>query len=225
MHSLSCCVLGVGMATIITVHGTAAAGPEEGQAWWQKGSVFEKHIQELVESEDGALAFEPVSWNGANSETARRATAAKLHKKIKNLEEAKEKYCIVGHSHGGSIAVDALLIAGKNKDRLNYLARWITVGTPFMRSMKVSWLFARAGLFGKSLLVAFALFSISPMSISIYVDIDIYILLPLFALTITPFIGVYVALSLLNYGSFYRYRSNISEFFYRLFVASGLASS
>src|SRR5262245_62668225 len=56
---------GVIVATIITVHGTNASGPEEGIKWWQKGSEFEKHIHELVESEDGShLTFQPHIWAG-----------------------------------------------------------------------------------------------------------------------------------------------------------------
>jgi len=40
------------MTTIITVHGTGATGPEEGEQWWQKGSSFEKHIRELVDTDE-----------------------------------------------------------------------------------------------------------------------------------------------------------------------------
>jgi hypothetical protein len=50
------------MATVITVHGTNATGPESGNRWWQKGSPFEKQLRELVESEDGDLNFEPLIW-------------------------------------------------------------------------------------------------------------------------------------------------------------------
>jgi hypothetical protein len=56
------------MAKIITVHGTGATGPEEGYDWWQKGSLFEKHVRELVEAEVGTLKFQRLIWNGKNSE-------------------------------------------------------------------------------------------------------------------------------------------------------------
>jgi triacylglycerol esterase/lipase EstA (alpha/beta hydrolase family) len=144
---------GLRMATIITVHGTGATGPEEGEAWWQKGSAFENHIRELVEGEDGTLDFQPVLWDGANSEASRRAAAAKLYQAARQLESKDQKYCLIGHSHGGSVLVNMLLLAASQRNRLPHLTRWITVGTPFIQSVRSFWLFSRLGPLGKSSLV------------------------------------------------------------------------
>jgi hypothetical protein len=97
------CVWGMRMATIITVHGTGATGPEEGDAWWQRGSEFEKHMRELVDGEDGELNFERLIWDGANSEISRRKADTELLTRMRRLEENPRRYCILGHSHGGSL--------------------------------------------------------------------------------------------------------------------------
>ena len=145
------------MATIITVHGTGATGPEEGDAWWQRGGAFKEHIRELVEGEDGALNFQRLIWDGANNETSRRDAARKLYETAEELESKGQKYCVVGHSHGGSVAADALLFAGSKGNKLPGLARWITVGTPFIQSVKAFWVFSRSGPLGKAALVSLAL--------------------------------------------------------------------
>src|SRR6516165_8751113 len=92
---LHACHWGTGMATIITVHGTGATGPEEGEAWWQKGSAFERDMRQLIEAEAGELNFQPHIWDGANSETSRRAAARRLYEAAQQLETKKEKYSII----------------------------------------------------------------------------------------------------------------------------------
>jgi len=143
------------MATIMTVHGTGATGPEEGQAWWQKGAAFEHHIRELVEGDDGKLNFERLIWDGANSEASRRKAAASLLSRMQSREAASESYCLIGHSHGGSVIAHALMLG---KQPLPNLSRWITVGTPFI-SCRQSWLlFSRLGTLGKTAYLAFLTF-------------------------------------------------------------------
>jgi hypothetical protein len=143
------------MAAIITVHGTGASGPEEGNKWWQRGSEFEKHIRELVEGADGtALKTQRLIWDGANSETSRRRAAAELYGKAQQLESTGERYCLVGHSHGGSVIANTLLLIGLQRGNLPHLARLIAVGTPFIHLAKSFWLFARLGIIGKSALVS-----------------------------------------------------------------------
>jgi hypothetical protein len=138
------------MATIITVHGTGATGPEEGDRWWQKGSPFEKHLRELVESEDGVLKFEPFVWDGANSEVSRRKSGEALYERLKQSETAEQSYVVVGHSHGGSVAAHALLDAAAHRNSLSLFRKWITVGTPFISFSNSLWLFAKLGISGKA---------------------------------------------------------------------------
>ena len=143
------------MATIITLHGTNASGPEEGDRWWQRGSAFEKDIRKFVEPADGNLTFSPLVWSGFNSEVGRRQAAEKLAERITDLEKRGEKYCAIGHSHGGSVISHALLLCAARKANLPGLSRWFTVGTPFIAPRKAWMLFSRLGVTGRSAYLTF----------------------------------------------------------------------
>lgn len=143
------------MATIITVHGTNDTGPPEGHQWWQRGSFFEQSIRELVESEDGTLAVEPLIWDGRNSETSRREASAMLEARLCELEAKGEPYSVVGHSHGGTVIASALIDCAVNKRKTDLLRNWITVGTPFVRLRRELLLFSRIPTYQKSIFVGF----------------------------------------------------------------------
>jgi hypothetical protein len=143
------------MATIIAVHGTFATGPEEGEGWWQRGGALDRDIRELVEADDSRLDFAPHVWDGQNSETSRRAAGQALLQRLAALEQKGEKYCLIGHSHGGSVIASALFAAGSRKNSLPGLSRWLTVGTPFIRGRKRGFLFSRLGFLGKSAYISF----------------------------------------------------------------------
>ena len=138
------------MATIFTVHGTGASGDEEGSMWWQRGSPFEKDLRQLVESEDGTLTFRPLIWGGLNSEQSRRNASALIYEAASQMEKGQEKYCIVGHSHGGTAISGALLLAASKGQALPNLVRWISIGTPFIENRRALLLFSRLGVSGKS---------------------------------------------------------------------------
>ncbi len=106
------------MATIITVHGTFAAptapdpdgGPTPEPQWWETPSTFESDIRELVKSRDGRLDVIRSHRGGDNSEVERRDAGIRLASLMRELEGKSEPYCIVGHSHGGSIVSAAFWI-------------------------------------------------------------------------------------------------------------------
>jgi hypothetical protein len=156
------------MATIITVHGTGATGPAEGDAWWQKGSAFEKSIRGLVESTDGNLNFAPFVWDGRNSETSRFEAGQQLKARVLHCERSNDSYCLIGHSHGGSVICHSLLSAVSRGNKLANLSSWISVGTPFVETKRRALLFSRLGPLGVAayfiyayLLIAFLSFIIS----------------------------------------------------------------
>src|SRR5215813_2259330 len=138
------------MATIITVHGTNATGPEEGSNWWQRGSEFEHDVREFVQADDGNIDFKPLIWDGKNSETSRRRAGTKLLQKIRVLERQGNKYCLLGHSHGGSVIGHSLVETASEGAELKHLSRWITIGTPFIQTRMKRFLFSRMRLVGKS---------------------------------------------------------------------------
>lgn len=139
------------MAAIVTVHGTFATGPDTGTDWWQIGSEFERDLSRYVDSEEGQLCFIPNSWSGENSEVSRRVAGLSLANRLKEFELKGEKYCLVGHSHGGSVIAAALVACASSRFAFRDLSRWITVGTPFLSSKKRFFLFSRLGLFAKAL--------------------------------------------------------------------------
>jgi len=155
------------MATILKVHGTFASGPEDGDKWWQRGSECCSHIGEMVEAEDGHLKIEQVVWDGLNSERSRQAAAAKLLDRMGELEKAGEPYCVVGHSHGGSVISAALLRAAYYKRPLEKLSRWITIGTPFIEAKRSRLLFARLGPAGKTVFLTIWAVLIAILSLSL----------------------------------------------------------
>ena len=150
------------MATIITVHGTFAK-PTEANAdgglqpdlqWWETQSTFETDLHKLVEGRDGKLDVKPFVWSGDNSEVERREAGAELAKLMRELETRSEPYCVIGHSHGGSVVSSALLECAARKKSLPNLKRWITVGTPFINLRKEVWLLTRLSLVRKVIFVA-----------------------------------------------------------------------
>lgn len=142
------------MATILTVHGTFASGPESGENWWQKGSPFAQRIAERVGVEDGEFSYQPFIWDGANSETSRRKAGLALFRTMTKLEKQGEPFCLVGHSHGGSVIAAALMESAERKKSLDSLKTWLSIGTPFIETKLKKILFARLGVFGKSIYIA-----------------------------------------------------------------------
>jgi hypothetical protein len=127
--------------TIISIHGTYASKPkEEGDQWWQRGSYFERHLRECVETDGGTLSFQPLMWDGKNEESSRLRAAKELVERCKALEGSGERYFLIGHSHGGSIISNALLLANEAKLSLPNMLKAITVGTPFIHITKANML-------------------------------------------------------------------------------------
>lgn len=114
---------------IVTIHGTFATGPEAGEKWWQKGSVFTNKIKQQIGRNTEIVPF---VWDGANSEASRRKHGQLLLKKLLLLDSQKEDYVVVAHSHGGMVMKECLQKAADNNIRLDNLKRWITIGTPFL---------------------------------------------------------------------------------------------
>ncbi len=118
------------MVKVITIHGTnAGAESDRGDEWWQRGSPFQAGLSERIADQ---LEFEPFQWSGANSERERRSAGAAL---AKRLLAAKEPVILMGHSHGGSVALHALFsVFTKSPQKAAAALRGlITVGTPMIR--------------------------------------------------------------------------------------------
>ena len=96
----------------------------------------------------------PFTWSSLNSETDRRNAGSALLRLLRGLDARGEPYCVVGHSHGGSVIASALIESVARKKPLTHLKRWITVGTPFVGMRKEHFLFTRLTLPRKVMFVA-----------------------------------------------------------------------
>ena len=153
------------MGTILTVHGTFAhiEVPDDNSDsasstayWWRPDSPFVSELKTLVADETGADAVnvESFVWSGGNSERERRKAGRALFAQLQRLEEAGAPYCVVAHSHGGSVVSAALLEAAARKQNLPGLKRWITIGTPFVELRRERFLFMRLPIILKAMYVA-----------------------------------------------------------------------
>ena len=151
------------MGTILTVHGTFAHLDVPGESddsasstayWWRGDSPFNTELKSLVQGAQGTCKVESFIWSGNNSERERRNGGRELFLKLKELEAGGEPYCIVAHSHGGSVVSAALLQAAARKQQLPGLKRWITVGTPFVELRRERYLFMRLPIILKAMYVA-----------------------------------------------------------------------
>ena len=117
------------MVKIITVHGTFAQDSENsGDKWWQKGSPFLKKLQDLIGE---PLDILPFHWSGDNSEIDRRKAGAKLSATINACTEPP---VVIGHSHGGSVGVQALLMSyiRRGVKARDTIRGFLTIGMPMI---------------------------------------------------------------------------------------------
>jgi hypothetical protein len=152
------------VATVVTVHGTFAhtagtadalnIGEQSEPQWWQEGSAFDADLKAFASGAEGPLYFIPFSWSSANSELDRRTAGSELLHVLRQLDAQGEPYCVVGHSHGGSVIASALIESVARKRPLTHLRKWITVGTPFVGMRKERFLFTRLTLTRKVMFVA-----------------------------------------------------------------------
>jgi hypothetical protein len=120
---------------IILVHGTyAASDADEGASWWQRGSEAWRALSEkLPPGTQLPKRGRVFHWSGDNSERARIKAAQDLLTFLLDLESKDRSYHLIGHSHGGSVIWHALRLARLQKQSLDRLRSWSTVGTPFLQ--------------------------------------------------------------------------------------------
>jgi hypothetical protein len=117
--------------SIVSVHGTGGGNRTEGRTkWWEGDSTYcARTIARL--GQDFAFG-QPFEWSGLNWENARRQAANELWLRLLLYESQKRPYHLIGHSHGGSVIWLTLIRSARENRKLNYLASWSTVGTPFL---------------------------------------------------------------------------------------------
>jgi hypothetical protein len=78
------------------------------------------------------------AWSGRNSDRDRREAATRLLEGMLVLEEKRRPYHLIGHSHGGTVIWNALVLAASKDRNLRQLKSWTTMGTPFPCSKPTS---------------------------------------------------------------------------------------
>ena len=97
---------------IVTVHGTADASPsdyweDKTNKWWQIGSPFLKNLLERIDADVRTTRICPFHWSGENNNDVRRAASVDLIRFISNSTTESDQVCIISHSHGANVTVDA----------------------------------------------------------------------------------------------------------------------
>ena len=103
---------------IVLIWGTFASEAE----WVQKGSFFRTTLRRILKGFGVDCEFHIFSWSGVNSHVARRDASSNLEGVLFDLsEKTKDDIFVVGHSHGGSVAYNALSNNPKLKSKVSRL--------------------------------------------------------------------------------------------------------
>ncbi len=110
---------------IILIHGTFATNAE----WTQPESLFRRELA-LALGGTRAIDVLPFAWNGANRHIDRRKASLQLRRLImlKQNEQPDSSIYLIGHSHGGNIALQA----ARHFAAEPRLAGVVTLATPFL---------------------------------------------------------------------------------------------
>jgi len=122
--------------------------PSEGQAayWFEKNSAFEADLLAPLIAGRRVIECRRFLWSGRNSLTDRAAAATALRAQLHEThgEFPGVPHAVIAHSHGGTVAVDAL---DGSQDAAPVVALLVTLGTPFVQlaTRPERWAAARDG--------------------------------------------------------------------------------
>lgn len=102
---------------------------------WARSAAWTRPDSTLCQSICGAFTadrvrFEPFTWSGRNSILARHRAALALEQTLYGTigKWPRARHVIIGHSHGGSVA----LLALHRQDLVDRIAGVVTLSTPFL---------------------------------------------------------------------------------------------
>jgi pimeloyl-ACP methyl ester carboxylesterase len=108
----------------IILHGTWAAET----SWYTPGGDFFDALEKTVKKQNGsAVSFR---WSGANSIQERNKAAQSLAKLIETYNSDNTDIIVIGHSHGGTVALLASHMLSNNRIAILY-----TLGTPINKTI------------------------------------------------------------------------------------------
>jgi hypothetical protein len=123
--------------------------------WFEEGSQFVERLLARLRSSGLDAEIDPLLWSGANSINDRWDAAQSLANRLREQQERDQnvRQVIIGHSHGGTVAMLAMQRLWRRPPVL------ITLATPFMeaqyrflsdrfnRSVEVLWMIVLASIF------------------------------------------------------------------------------
>lgn len=130
-------------AVVTLVHGTWGRGPsrvarrnpERHAPWCRDNSRFVRALDECFEGAGLNIAYSRFNWSGANSIEDRYWASERLCSQIVRVRSWGKPHLIIGHSHGGNVALEALeLYCKRGHEEPPALA---TMATPFLFMEKV----------------------------------------------------------------------------------------
>ncbi len=136
---------GAARALILTIHGTndGKPGGAGDTKWWETSSGFVRGLTQNLDARGLAADVEEFLWGGANSAFAREKGSLALRRRIREAAGTYDEIHLIGHSHGGNVAVDAARRAAWGREpgwrllggRPAGITSITTVGTPFLRPL------------------------------------------------------------------------------------------
>ncbi len=122
---------------VVTVHGTGdTAAGADGEKWFQNGSAFVGRLKARLGVQGVKAEVIPFHWSGENSVLRRELSANKLAKALREYAKTFASVHVIGHSHGGNVANDALnqLNWMANRKTRQRVSSMTSVGTPFFKA-------------------------------------------------------------------------------------------
>lgn len=150
---------------IVLIHGTYAADAK----WPHEDSNFCKWLgTSLKEQGAGTIVFAQSPWSGGNSDLDRLEASIDLRARLAAFRLSHPDYVtfLVGHSHGGNVALHALSHSQEDRDQV---AGVVTLATPFLLYDEEPVLIARlaSALFALRA-IALALAAIATVALIVY---------------------------------------------------------
>lgn len=113
-HAKICCVL---------VHGWRLL-PWTGGEWTRPASRLRTSIERRVPG----VSFHPFEWSGSHRQAPRHQAAEQLKSRLSTLSHQYDKVFVIGHSHGGNVALQAVQLLGSSPIAI------ATMATPFLKT-------------------------------------------------------------------------------------------
>lgn len=118
---------GAGRTAIVLIHGTFATGAP----WTRPDSWFARSLATaLARRSVTATDLTFIDWSGGNSHAARREGSRRLVEHLRTIGLRPHDNCfLVGHSHGGNVALHAIVHDDQVRERVGGV---VTLATPFL---------------------------------------------------------------------------------------------